>query len=80
VSTFRLACGSLNDRYVLACGSTQRPGEGAEAEAAARAAEGSASMICATALSSWAAETNHASNTDGGSDTPESSMARKNGG
>ena len=40
------------------------------AAAAAAAAAGSASRMRATAWSSCAAETNHASNTDGGSETP----------
>jgi len=48
--------------------------------AAARAAAGSASTILDTAASSCAADTNQASNTDGGSETPASSMAWKNGG
>lgn len=52
----------------------------ADAEAAARAAAGRASTMRESAASSWEAETNHASKTDGGSDTPASSIARKNGG
>ena len=50
------------------------------ADAAARAAAGSASRIRSIAASSCAAEMNHDSNTDGGSETPELSIEWKNGG
>ena len=52
----------------------------AENAAAARAAAGRASRMRPTASSSCAAVRNHASNTDGGSATPASSIAWKNGG
>src|SRR5690606_28736581 len=50
------------------------------ASAAARAAPGSAASTWATASSSCAAETNHASNADGGRLTPASSIAWKKAG
>src|SRR5690606_38667252 len=53
-------------------------GQAGVASAAARAAAGNASRTRATAASSCAAETNHASNTDGGRLTPASSIAWKN--
>ena len=52
---------------------------GAVAAAAALAAAGSAARMRSISVDSWAAETNQASNTDGGSETPASSIAWKNG-
>lgn len=59
-------------------GRSGRTRQAGRASAAARAAAGNASRMRATAVSSWAAETNHASNTDGGRLTPASSIAWKN--
>ena len=61
-------------------GVAQAPAQAGRAAAAARAAAGSASRIRARAASSCAAVRNHASNTLGGSETPASSIAWKNGG